>query len=50
MVGEDRSFIPVSHKSDVDFIAYISISYLSALTNIRGKTSITRTQITRIPR
>ena len=31
MVGEDRSFIPVSHKSDVDFIAYISISYLSGL-------------------
>ena len=42
LVGEDRSFLPVSHKSDVDFIAYVSISYLSALTNFRGRTSITR--------
>ena len=49
LVGEDRSFLPVSHKSDVDFIAYISISYLSALTNFRGRTSITRTRITLIP-
>ena len=50
LAGEDRSFLLVSHKSDVDFITYISISYLSALTNFRGKTSITRTRITRIPR
>ena len=49
LVDEDRSFLPVSQESDVDFIAYISISYLSALTNFRSRTSITRTRITRIP-